>query len=117
IDFGKLTNADYALFVDEVRYTGAALSPFQFLQAMDSPVQQAAGLAITSVVYDPSAPSATVTWNSTPGYRYSLDYSTDLNNWLEILEEEIADDDTFSYTDTDLEGGQSRIFYRVREYQ
>ena len=117
IDFGKLTNADYALFVDEVRYTGAALSPFQFLQAMDSPVQQAAGLAITSVVYDPSAPSATVTWNSTPGYRYSLDYSTDLNNWLEILEQEIADDDTFSYTDIDLEGGQPRIFYRVREYQ
>ena len=117
IDFGKLTNADYALFVDEVRYTGAALSPLQFLQAMDSPVQQAAGLAITSVVYDPSAPSATVTWNSIPGYRYSLDYSTDLDNWLEILEEEIADDDTFSYTDTDLEGGQPRIFYRVREYK
>ncbi|MDG2399931.1 MAG: hypothetical protein P8M04_05115 [Akkermansiaceae bacterium] len=117
IDFGKLTNADYALFVDEVRYTGAVLSPIQFLQAVNSPVGPAAELAITSVVYDPSAPSATVTWNSTPGNRYSLDYSTDLNNWLEILEEEIADEDTFSYTDTDLEGGQSRIFYRVREYK
>lgn len=117
IDFGKLTNADYGLFLDEVRYTGEVLSPIQFLQVVDSPVAPAAELAITSVVYEPSAPSATVTWNSKPGYRYSLDYSTDLSNWLEILEEEIADDITFSYTDTDLEGGQGRLFYRVREYK
>ena len=41
----------------------------------------------------------------------------DRSNWLEILEEEIADDITFSYTDTDLEGGQGRLFYRIREYK
>ena len=117
IDFGKLTNADYGLFLDEVRFTGEVLSPLQFLQVVDSPVAPAAELAITSVVYEPSAPSATVTWNSKPGYRYSLDYSTDLSTWLEILEEEIAEDITFSYTDTDLDGGHGRLFYRVREYK
>ena len=41
IDFGKLTNADYGLFLDEVRFTGDVLSPLQFLQVVDSPVAPA----------------------------------------------------------------------------
>ena len=82
--FGKLINADYALLLDEVRYSGEVLQSFQFLQAAALPE---VGLEITSLVYDAATPSATVTWNTVSGNRYSLDYSLDLENWFEIVEE------------------------------
>jgi len=49
------------------------------------------------------------------GRRYSLDFSTDLENWFEIIEEEIADGDSMSYTDPQLPAGPTTLFYRVRE--
>ncbi|MGC6426330.1 MAG: hypothetical protein ACON5H_04965 [Akkermansiaceae bacterium] len=114
IDFGKLTNSSYALRLDEVRYSGETLEPFQFLQGVELPSQE---LAITSIVYDSTTPSATVFWNAVSGRRYSLDYSRDLETWLEVVEEEVAESDTMSYTDTELFESSGTLFYRVREIE
>jgi hypothetical protein len=74
-------------------------------------------LEITSLVYDAATPQATVIWSTVPGRKYSLDYSTDLETWLELLEEEEATEETYTYVDTELEGGSPKIFYRVREIE
>jgi len=113
-DFGKLTNAGYGLLLDEVRFSGEVLLPFQFLQVVTPPTVE---LEITSLVYDAATPQATVIWSTVPGRKYSLDYSTDLETWLELLEEEEATEETYTYVDTELEGGSPKIFYRVREIE
>ena len=112
IEFGKLSSEGYSLFYDEIRYSGEVLLPFQFLQAVNTP---ATDLEITELVYNATIPGTTVTWNTVSGRLYSLDYSTDLENWFEILEEEPADGDTMSYTDNNTPGTEPKLFYRVRE--
>lgn len=114
IQFGKLANADYGLLLDEVRLSGEVLQPFQFLQAVTVAPKD---LEITNIIFDSVTPGATITWNTVSGRRYSLDYSNDLENWLEVLEEEVADSDSMSYTDTELFQGSTKLFYRVREIQ
>lgn len=112
--FGKLTNFDYGLLIDEVRYSGEILQAFQFLQAITVAPKE---LQITEIIYDTALPSATLTWTTIVGRKYSLDYSTDLINWQEIIEEEIAEGDTMSRTDAELFEGSSKLFYRVREIE
>lgn len=112
--FGKLTNSDYGLLIDEVRYSGEILQAFQFLQAITVAPKE---LQITEIIYDTALPSATLTWTTIVGRKYSLDYSTDLINWQEIIEEEIAEGDTMSRTDAELFEGSSKLFYRVREIE
>ena len=112
IQLGKLVNSTYGLFFDEVRLSGEVLLPFQFLQPITAPAR---ALEITSIAYNSAAPGATVTWNTVSGRLYSLDYSNDLENWFEVLEEEVADGDTMSYTDNERLGGSTTLFYRVRE--
>ena len=114
LDFGKLSGGDYGLLLDEVRYSGEVLLPFQFLQTVTPPSGE---LEITSLVYDAATPRATVTWSTVPGRKYSLDYSRDLFTWIELLEEEEATGETYTFVDSDLEGGSPKIFYRVREFQ
>ncbi|MDC1405068.1 LamG domain-containing protein [Akkermansiaceae bacterium] len=112
--FGKFAGADYGLLLDEIRYSGEVLKSFQFLEAVTVAPKE---LEITSIVYDSATPSATVTWNSINARLYSVDHSTDLENWLEILEEEPATGDTMSHTDTNLRDGSPKVFYRVREIE
>lgn len=112
LQMGKLANEGYALFIDEVRYSGEVLMPFQFLQAVNTPAKD---LAITEFVFNSATPGTTLTWNTVSGRFYSLDYSSDLENWFEILEEEQADGDTMSYTDNVTPGTSTKLFYRVRE--
>jgi hypothetical protein len=112
IQLGKLINSKYGLFLDEIRYSGEVLLPFQFLQAVSTPAK---ALEITGIIYDPTTPGATLTWNTVSGKLYSLDFSTDLENWFEILEEEVADGETMSYTDNANPVGSPKLFYRVRE--
>lgn len=114
LTFGKLTNSGYALLLDEVRYSGDVLEAFHFLQPAALPEE---GLEISRIVYEPTTPSTTITWNTVSGRRYSLDYSNDLDNWLEILEEEIADGETMTYTDSERLGDSAKLFYRVREVE
>lgn len=114
LDFGKLVNADYGLLLDEIRYSGEVLLPFQFLQSVTPPTVD---LEITSLVYDAATPQATVTWSTVTGRKYSLDYSTDLVTWIELLEEEEATGETYTFIDNELQGGSPKIFYRVREIQ
>lgn len=114
LQLGKLTNSDYGLFIDEIRYSGEVLPPFQFLQAITVLPKE---LQITAIIHDAATPGATVTWNTISGRKYSLDASNDLLSWFELTEEEVADGETMSYTDTDLLDGSEKLFYRVREIE
>jgi hypothetical protein len=112
IDFGKFAGADYGLLLDEIRYSGEILLPFQFLQMVDTP---AVGLQITAIEVDPQTGAAVVTWSSIDGQSYAVESSIDLENWDELSDDEIADGPVSTFTDSTPPVGASRVFYRVRE--
>ena len=108
-EFGKLTNADYGLLLDEIRYTSKVILPFQFLQ-IEAPVPEAE-LRITSIVVD-SGNGTTITWASSAGQGYSIQRSTDLLNWDE-LDDSTASGPSSTFNDIDPPLDISRVFYRV----
>lgn len=75
LQFGKLAGQDYALGIDEVRYSNKVLKSFEFLQAMSAPEP---GLEILGFSYDRGANEATVAWRSKPGLMYAVTRSSDL---------------------------------------
>ena len=107
-DFGKLNNADYGLLLDEIRYTGEVILPFQFLQTV---VPVSNDLAITSISFD-TQNGANITWASTAGEAYTVERSIDLITW-EGLDTRTADGPSTSFTDIDPPAGSSQVFYRV----
>lgn len=108
-EFGKLTNADYGLLLDEIRYTSEVILPFQFLQ-IEAPAPEV-GLSITSIVVD-SGNGTTITWASSAGQGYSVQRSTDLLNWEE-LDDPTASGPSSTFNDIDPPLDVSRVFYRV----
>jgi hypothetical protein len=109
IDFGKFAASDYEMYLDEVRYAGTLLEPFQFLQAgavANTP------LVITSLGLDPGTGFAIVTWASDPGQTYLVERSVDLEVWDQVGSE-TATGDTTSLEDANAPVGLSKIFYRV----
>ena len=110
---GKLVNAGYAMWIDEVRYSSRELLPFEFLQVVAEPQ---APLEITGFDYDTETGEASISWNSVPGRAYSVDRSGDLSGiWFEQLEAEIASEGSMTFTDPDIPPGTRRAYYRVRE--
>ena len=71
-------------------------------------------LAITGIVVDSAADSATITWTSRPGKTYAVDSSADLVNWGELDDSVLSGGEETSYTEMEL-GGATPRFYRVRE--
>lgn len=71
-------------------------------------------LAITGIVVDSVADSATITWASRPGKTYAVDSSVDLVNWGELDDSVLSGGEETSYTEMEL-GGATPRFYRVRE--
>ena len=64
-------------------------------------------------------PGVTVTWASVPGSDYSIDYSTDLENWPEVTDSVTADGETASFTHSFLPSNPElqnapKVFYRIR---
>lgn len=67
----------------------------------------------------PADPGVIVTWASTPGAAYSIDFSTDLENWAEITDSFPSAGDSTAYDHRFLPGepqlvGAPRLYYRVR---
>jgi hypothetical protein len=81
---------------------------------------QAQGLAaeaftITSIDYDETGDSASISWASLPGCSYAVDASNDLIHWDELSDNVTAEATTTSYTESDIGPGTTRRFYRVRQ--
>lgn len=77
-----------------------------------------AGLQITEIVFDPTADTLSLSWNSSPGQVYAVKYSTDLENWDADLDDGIAAEDGETTTvEFDLsESGAldlAKAFFRV----
>ncbi len=69
---------------------------------------------ITDFNYEGGTRTATVTWASQAGRTYAIDVSGDLQSWLEISDEEIADSGSTTFTEVVPEGVLRRL-YRVRD--
>ena len=92
------------LYVDDIEFTVDALPP---------PIEDVYPEMI-DVVRDGATGHPTITWTSAPDQTYRLEYSTDLENWVEVDDEYAAeiDSDTTSWTDTTANGIEVR-YYRV----
>ena len=111
--FGKLANAGYGMWMDEIRFSSKVLQPSEFLQVMNEPEPE---LEIIAFSYDDESGEASITWRSIPGRTYAVDRSGDLTGiWFEQLEDGVATGDTMSYTDSEIPDGTTRAYYRVRE--
>ncbi|MGI9242491.1 MAG: immunoglobulin domain-containing protein [Verrucomicrobiales bacterium] len=101
----------------DVENAGAAANPIGL--RIDG--LQALGVAVAVpefIITSISGPSGdplevTLTWNSTPGAIYRLDFSRDLNNWLELDDSIASQGDMTTYTASAGGGEAGRVFYRV----
>ncbi|MGI9241934.1 MAG: hypothetical protein ACR2RV_14115 [Verrucomicrobiales bacterium] len=115
LEFGKFAGQDYGLWLDEVRYSSKVLLPFEFLQAATEPDPI---LEILDFSYDEGGNETTITWRSIPGRKYGVDRSFDFQGfWFELVEDDVADGETTSFTDESLPAETARAFYRVREVE
>lgn len=74
--------------------------------------------AITAFDYDPDDDSVTLTWNSNPGEKYAVRFTTDLGGWGSDLEDGVDADagdlttETFPLAPSGLTGAQ-RVYFRI----
>ena len=59
--------------------------------------------------------SVELTWSSQPGRLYSIDYSADLSNWIEITDAERSQGQETSFSHADVSDEVEVRYYRVRE--
>jgi hypothetical protein len=71
--------------------------------------------AITSIEHDADAGTATVTWTSSPGINYAIEFAEDLQAWIEIDDGIEGEAGTTSFTDSSIPQGAAERYYRVRE--
>lgn len=104
-----------ALAALDLYANGAASVYYDNLGLEDA--SQSVRFEILSIDYDDEAVSATITWSAKNGRTYAIDYSDNLalGEWMEIANNEIAQSDTASFTDTSLPVEGGKRFYRVRQ--
>ncbi|MCX8239896.1 MAG: hypothetical protein OSB05_13835, partial [Akkermansiaceae bacterium] len=109
------SNRKWDGWIDDVRIYNYALTPEEIVEARLGGT--AAPFQITSAIYDEAAGSVTLTWNSTPGRTYSIDYSEDLttDSWSEAVDALLSRGTETTYTLTGIAAGTTRLFHRIRE--
>ena len=107
---------------DDFQMYSTELTPVQIEEMYSNPGSIASFVPpppfeITSIVHDEAAGSVTFTWNSVPGKSYSIDSSTDLTpgEWGEVTDSWESQGTETSFTQTGIDPGTLRLFYRVRE--
>ena len=55
-----------------------------------------------------------IVWESVQNLVYAIDFSYDLNEWMEITDDLTGQANTTSFVHEDFEGGTGRVFYRLR---
>jgi len=55
-----------------------------------------------------------IVWESVQNLVYAIDFSYDLNEWMEITDDLTGQANTTSFVHEDFEGGIGRVFYRLR---
>lgn len=82
---------------------------------------QTTPLEFTDIVYDAGANLVDLTWASTPGQTYAIDFSTTLEegvdpgDWQELATGIASEGDVTTYLDVSNPNGSVKRFYRVRE--
>jgi hypothetical protein len=72
---------------------------------------------ITNLDYNPTTGLSTITWNSSPGALYAVDFSTDMTigMWIELDDGIPSQGEQTSFSDPDPRTAP-RGFYRVRRF-
>ena len=96
---GLLSASDIAGLAD------ASLKPTDIVGEPEAPFE------ITSVTVDPEG-VVTLTWNSIPGIDYAVDFSADMQSWIELLDDHPSGGTETSFQHTP---GEERAFYQARE--
>ncbi len=115
---------DFLGRMDDVAIFDGALTPEQLALVMAgdfSEVGYGSGpFAITDLTYDLEASSVTLTFNSRPGFSYAIDFTSHLTpegepgGWAELTDNVPSQGIVTTYTDTEIAGSASVLFYRVR---
>lgn len=119
---GDFTRLFFDGLLDDLAIWKNALSgeDIALLAAGTSPLDIARGsapLRITALAFDFPASSVTLTWNSRPDHRYTLESSLNLVNWS-VHDDNIASEgDTTTFVDTTVPDPSiiGKLFYRIRE--
>jgi len=76
-------------------------------------------LAITDIGFSTATKELTLTWSSKPGTTYAIQYTTDMVDWAQDIDDGVLGDDGESTTRIfDLSGlvdGSTQVFFRVEE--
>lgn len=107
-----LANRGFTGHLDDIRIYSRALDRDEVRKVMDDGGGPASPFVISRFIHDGA--TALLTWKSTPGRTYGIDYSADLQNWVEIDDGVPAADGTESeFRDSDPPEGA--VYYRVRQ--
>ena len=87
------------------------------IEAGTDPLEPRSRLAITDILYDDFFGEVTITWASTPGRNYEVEWSADLSGrWRKLtggLPVPASNGATTSFTDTTIGGSTRMRYYRV----
>lgn len=98
---------DLMMFIDDISLKTDAPLPIVLVDAV-----------ITDFTVDLAQDLIEITWTSNVGATYSVERSTDLENWVELDDSVIPSEDTHTYADPEvstLEGAE--YFYRVTQIE
>lgn len=101
----------------DLRIYDNALTQAEVQAVMAGAMAAGGDLVITSVEYSPGDPgSATLTWRSTPGRFYRVEFTTDLaSEWLEATDSWESQGETTSFTVNGIAANTPKLFFRVAD--
>ena len=104
---------NWAGYLSDVRIYQTSLTGDEVADAMVSaPGTTSSRFEIKTV--ERKATSVVLTWNSKEGDDFAVDYSTDMNDWLEFTDSFPSGGEQTTYEAQDPEVGLSFLYYRVR---
>lgn len=93
--------------------TGGAIDSMQISEFQLYTSNASGALAITSISPDLENDQVTITWNGPGGQTYSLESSTDLENWSGLVANNLTVESNSTYSFPAPLGNPARIFYRI----
>ncbi|MCB1095403.1 MAG: LamG domain-containing protein [Verrucomicrobiae bacterium] len=104
--------------IDEVSLWKSALSASKVAELAEGALPIGGGqlpFQVSTVTFDSAARSAKLVWESRAGKFYSVDRSTNLEEWLELTDGVESAGDTTEFTHPDIPATETENYYRVRE--
>lgn len=121
MNFGNFAGGDqsglqFSGFIDEARIHVGAASEEYLLERASAIGQAPAAPEITSIQHTAGSGIATVSWTSTDGNIYGLEWSEDLENWFNVDDNILGEDGQTSFDDILVPLDSKMRYYRVVDF-